>query len=88
MSETPIGWAVCFASTHARSFSFTFQVVAGGAGREMSPFFSASAISALLRSELRSRPFWPFSGMKASRNTIEAIAGSICSATPEITQPP
>ena len=30
----------------------------------------------------------PFSGTKASRNTIEQIAAAICSATPDTTKPP
>jgi hypothetical protein len=50
--------------------------------------FNASSISARLRGELVSSTRWPFSGMNASRNTMEEIFFSTCSVTPEMIQPP
>jgi hypothetical protein len=88
VKATPIGCAVNFSCTQGWSFSFTFQTDGCGAGLDTSARFIASSISARLRGELVSRTRCPFSGMKASRNTIAAIFFSTCSAAPEMIQPP
>jgi len=66
----------------------TFQTEGCGAGRDTSAFLTASSISARLRGELVSSTRCPFSGMKASRKTIDEIFFSTCLATPEMIQPP
>ena len=63
------------------------DALAGGTGLPTS--FLAAAASEVARSSggARSTTLSPFSGTKASRNTIEEIAGSARSATPDTTKP-
>ena len=85
----PIGCRPVRQSTQARSFSLTPNAAAWRGG-------TPSVALLLPRRELRRSPpgpvmstmASPFSGRKASRNTIEPIAEPTCSATPDTTKPP
>jgi hypothetical protein len=56
-------------------------------GTPSAPACSAARVASITAWPVRSIMESPSSGRNASRNTIEAIDGAICSATPEITKP-
>ena len=53
-----------------------------------SPFSTAVSRALRLKSEAKSNPRWPFSGLNASSHTIEEMRSSACSIAPEPGQPP
>jgi hypothetical protein len=54
----------------------------------VSPFSTAAAIASRTGCDALAARLSPFSGTKASRNTIEPMASRISSATPEMMKPP
>ena len=52
------------------------------------PSAIASSIALRLKSEAKSVPFWPFSGLNASSQTIDDTRSPICSSAPDDGQPP
>ena len=86
--KQPIGCKPVKLSTQARSFSLTPKASALRGGTPSAPCCSAARVASITAWPVMSTMASPFSGRKASRNTIDEIADAICSATPETTKPP
>jgi len=81
-----MGWGVNFDWTQALSFSLTLAGPTFAIGMLSSPLLVAS--NNAWRKLVESACFWPFSGLKASTQTIEETRLPICSIAPEAGKPP